>query len=294
MVQVREDYSFNPDGSVNFEQWLERLQSYVHLDRHEEIRRACDLSWEVEQQAVAAKNVWSPGVSSYHTGLEMAEILAQLRLDSEAIIVAVLYRPVRESRLPLQQVEDAFGVSIAQLLQGVLRMAAINETDTSKTRVLGQTQDQMENVRKMLLAMVDDVRVALIKLAERTCAIRAVKTANEEKRQRVACEVFDIYAPLAHRLNIGQLKWELEDLSFRYLQPGPYKKIATLLDEKRLDRENYIEEVLAQLRVELENFGIENAEVQGRVKHIYSIWRKMQNKHLDVYEVYDVLAVRIW
>ncbi|HBX37631.1 MAG TPA: GTP diphosphokinase, partial [Pseudohongiella sp.] len=105
-----------------------------------------------------------------------------------------------------------FGDAIATLLEGVLRMAAINETDTSKTRVLGQNQDQVENVRKMLLAMVDDVRVALIKLAERTCAIRAVKTAGDEKRRRVAREVFDIYAPLAHRLGIGQLKWELEDL----------------------------------------------------------------------------------
>src|SRR5690554_3862162 len=183
----------------------------------------------------------------------------------------------------------------SRLIEGVLRMAAIGAVlNPTRKAVLGQQDGQLDNVRKMLVAMVDDVRVALLKLAERTVIIRAVKNADEERRQKVAREVFDIYAPLAHRLGVGQLKWELEDLSFRYLQPGPYKKIATLLDEKRLDRENYIEEVLAQLRVELENFGIENAEVQGRVKHIYSIWRKMQNKHLDVYEVYDVLAVRIW
>lgn len=292
MVQVREDYSFNPDGSVNFEQWLERLESYVNLERKDEIRRACDLSWQVEQQAVAAKNIWSPGVNSYRTGLEMAEILAQLSLDAEAIIVAVLYRPVRESRLPLQQVEDAFGVSIASLLQGVLRMAAINETDTSKTHVLGQSQDQMENVRKMLLAMVDDVRVALIKLAERTCAIRAVKTAKEEKRQRVAREVFDIYAPLAHRLGIGQLKWELEDLSFRYLQPHNYKRIARLLDERRVDRERFIAQVTEDLRQQFSVAGID-AEVTGRAKSIYSIWRKMQRKKLDFDQIFDIRAVRV-
>jgi len=171
-------------------------------------------------------------------------------------------------------------------------MAAINETDTSKTRVLGQNQDQVENVRKMLLAMVDDVRVALIKLAERTCAIRAVKTAGDEKRRRVAREVFDIYAPLAHRLGIGQLKWELEDLSFRYLQPENYKGIASLIDERRVDRERYITEVTDALRRHFNRAGID-AEINGRAKSIYSIWRKMQRKQLDFNQIYDIRAVRV-
>lgn len=292
MVQVREEYSFNPDGSVNFEQWLARLESYVSLSQHDDIRRACDLSWQVESLAIAARNAWSPGVSAYRTGLEMAEILAQLHLDSETIIVALLYRPVRESRLPLEQVQETFGHSIATLLEGVLRMAAINETDTSKTRVLGQSQDQMENVRKMLLAMVDDVRVALIKLAERTCAIRSVKTANPEKRLRVAREVFDIYAPLAHRLGIGQLKWELEDLSFRYLQAENYKRIAGLIDERRVDRERFITEVTEELRRQFSRAGID-AEINGRAKSIYSIWRKMQRKQLDFSQIFDIRAVRV-
>ncbi|MBC53963.1 MAG: GTP diphosphokinase [Gammaproteobacteria bacterium] len=292
MVQVREEYSFNSDGSVNFAQWLARLESYVNLSRHDDIRRACQLSWQVEYLAIAAKNAWSPGVSAYRTGLEMAEILAQLHLDSEAIIVALLYRPVRESRLPLEQVQEAFGPNIATLLEGVLRMAAINETDTSKTRVLGQSQDQMENVRKMLLAMVDDVRVALIKLAERTCAIRSVKTASQEKRLRVAREVFDIYAPLAHRLGIGQLKWELEDLSFRYLQADNYKRIAGLIDERRVDRERFITEVTEELRRQFSRAGID-AEINGRAKSIYSIWRKMQRKQLDFSQIFDIRAVRV-
>jgi GTP pyrophosphokinase len=292
MVQVREEYSFNPDGSVNFEQWLNRLETYVSLSKHDELRRACDLSWKVEQQAVAAQNIWSPGVSSYRTGLEMAEILAQLHLDTDAIIVAVLYRPVRESRLALDQVREDFGDDIARLLEGVLRMAAINETDTSKTRVLGQNQDQVDNVRKMLLAMIDDVRVALIKLAERTCAIRAVKSATEEKRRRVAKEVFDIYAPLAHRLGIGQLKWELEDLAFRYLQPENYKRIAGLIDERRVDRERFITDVTEELRRQFNRAGID-AEVSGRAKSIYSIWRKMQRKQLDFSQIYDIRAVRV-
>ena len=292
MVQVREEYSFNPDGSVNFEQWLNRLETYVGLSKHDELQKACHLSWQLEQQTVAEHNAWSPGISSYRTGLEMAEILAQLHLDSEAIVVALLYRPVRESRLPLEEVRQEFGDSVARLLEGVLRMAAINETDTSKTRVLGQSQDQIENVRKMLLAMVDDVRVALIKLAERTCAIRSVKNASEEKRQRVAKEVFYIYAPLAHRLGIGQLKWELEDLSFRYLQPDNYKRIASLIDERRVDRERFITEVTEELRRQFNRAGID-AEINGRAKSIYSIWRKMQRKQLDFSQIYDIRAVRV-
>jgi GTP pyrophosphokinase len=144
----------------------------------------------------------------------------------------------------------------------------------------------------MLVTMVDDVRVALIKLAERTCAIRAVKDAPEKKRYRVAREVFDIYAPLAHRLGIGHIKWELEDLSFRYIEPLQYKQIAQLLDERRLDRQEYIDEVMGQLREQLEEAGIQ-AEITGRAKHIYSIWRKMRSKNIDFSQVYDVRAVRV-
>lgn len=292
MVKVREEYSFNPDGSVNFCHWLARLQSYRQVDNQGLLRAACDLAWQVEQQAIAAENIWSPGISSYHTGLEMAEILAQLRLDSDAIVASILYRPVREGRLSLQSVRDEFGQAVARLVEGVLRMAAINETDTSKTRVLGQSHDQVENVRKMLLALVDDVRVALIKIAERTCAIRAVKKAGEEKRRRVAREVFDIYAPLAHRLGIGQIKWELEDLGFRYLEEHSYKRIASLLDERRIDRERFIMQVTEMLREQLMRARVD-AEVNGRAKSIHSIWRKMQRKNLDFSQIFDVRAVRI-
>lgn len=292
MVQVRGGYSFNPDGSVNFEQWLSRLESYVALDNHDQLRKACELSWQIELSVREGENDWTPGVSSYHTGLEMSEILAQLHLNAEAIIVALLYRPVRESRLSLDTIRQQFGESVATLLEGVLRMAAINDTDTSKRRVLGQSDVQVENVRKMLLALVDDVRVALIKLAERTCAIRALKQASDEKRKRVAREIFDIYAPLAHRLGIGQLKWELEDLSFRYLEPENYKSIAKLIDERRVDRERFIAEVTEELRRQFNRAGID-AEVNGRPKSIYSIWRKMQRKHLDFDQIYDIRAVRV-
>lgn len=291
MVQVRESHKFNPDGSICFEEWIATLQSRGTLDHHERIRRACELSWEVEQRARASNTVWA-GRNSYLTGLEMAEILVELRLDSEALIASILYRSVRESRVTLDALREEFGDEVAKLVEGVLRMAAINETDTSRTRVLGQTDDQVENVRKMLLALIDDVRVALIKLAERTCALRAVKNAPEERRQRVAREVFEIYVPLAHRLGIGQLKWELEDLSFRYLQEDNYKRIASLLDERRVDRERFVVEVTEELRRQLDRANID-AEVTGRAKNIYSIWRKMQAKKLDFSQIFDIRAVRI-
>jgi GTP pyrophosphokinase len=291
MVQVRESHKFNPDGSVCFEEWLATLQLRGTLDHHERIRRACELSWDAEQRARATNTVWA-GRNSYLTGLEMAEILVELRLDSEALIASILYRSVRESRVTLDSLRTEFGDEVAKLVEGVQRMAAINETDTSRTRVLGQSGDQVENVRKMLLALIDDVRVALIKLAERTCALRAVKNAPEERRQRVAREVFEIYVPLAHRLGIGQLKWELEDLSFRYLQEDNYKRIASLLDERRVDRERFVVEVTEELRRQLDRANID-AEVTGRAKNIYSIWRKMQAKKLDFSQIFDIRAVRI-
>ena len=292
MVQVREKHTFNPDGSVRFDEWFANLQANGRLDNPAQIQRACELSFLAEQKAIAARNTWSSRSSSYITGLEMAEILVELRLNSEAIIASILYRAVRESRISLEELRAEFGSGVAKLVEGVLRMAAINETDTSRKRVLGQSEDQVENVRKMLLALIDDVRVALIKLAERTCALRAVKEAPEEKRLRVAREVFEIYVPLAHRLGIGQLKWELEDLSFRYLQEENYKRIARLLDERRVDRERFVAEVIEELRRQLERANID-AEVTGRAKNIYSIWRKMQAKKLDFSQIFDIRAVRI-
>jgi GTP pyrophosphokinase len=143
----------------------------------------------------------------------------------------------------------------------------------------------------MLIALVDDVRVALIKLAERTCAIRSVKE-DEERRRQVGREVFDVYAPLAHRLGIGQLKWELEDLSFRYIYWESYRKIARLLDGKRMERDEYIRTVTAELGRILQEAGLE-VNIAGRAKHIYSIWRKMQRKGIGFSQVYDIRAVRI-
>ena len=278
----------------DWRKWLEQLGERVAVRDHDTLARACARAEQCERAGDAAGARWPYGKGCLAIGLEMADILADLGADAEALPAAVLYRAVREGQLSLPDVEREFGTPVARLIEGVLRMAAIGTAlNPTRKAVLGQQDGQLDNIRKMLLAMVDDVRVALVKLAERTVIIRAVKEAAPERQQKVAREIFDIYAPLAHRLGVGQLKWELEDLSFRYLQPGAYKKIAGLLDEKRLDREHYIDQVIDELRGHLQANGIQGAQVYGRVKHIYSIWRKMQNKHLDFGEVYDVRAVRV-
>ncbi|WP_237065566.1 GTP diphosphokinase [Microbulbifer guangxiensis] len=295
MVQVRKHHSIGTDGELDIESWLRHVQTLASLDGGAlvTLRRAAEVSAEAEKQAIAAENIWAEGASSFLTGLEMAEILADLQIDGEALCAAVLYRAVREKRLPLKRVEDEFGKTVAKLIRGVLRMAAIRSqsAETGKNQSVA-VEEHSENIRRMLVALVDDVRVALIKLAERTCAIRAAKNADPAKRRRVAREVADVYAPLAHRLGIGHIKWELEDLSFRYLEPDDYKQIARLLDEKRLARQKYIDEVLELLRGELERADIQG-EVYGRAKHIYSIWRKMRRKNIGFSQVYDIRAVRI-
>ena len=291
MVKVREDQPLTESGKVDIQQWLTRLQEDVRLRDPERLLEACELAEQLDREAPRTHRVWlSPG-SSFRMGLEMADILADLKLDQPALEAAVLYRAVREGLLSLEAVTKRFGDEVAKLIDGVLQMAAISYPLAPNH---GMSQhNQQENLRKMLVNMVGDVRVALIKIAERTCALRQVKDAPREKCLQVAREVADIYAPLAHRLGIGQIKWELEDLSFRYLHEDEYKAIAKLLAEKRLDRDRYIHDVVETLKGLMEAQHIHRYDVSGRAKHIYSIWRKMKRKRIDFSQVHDVRAVRI-
>lgn len=295
MVKVREDQPLGADGDIDLTAWVTGLSQKheVVITDPEGLVAVCQWSRELNANNHKDPSAWANQYGSYRIGLEMVEILAELHLDTDSLKAAAIYRAVREDFVTLDEVRERLGNNIAKLIDGVLQMAAISAVmDPAKKAVLGQSAHQLENLRKMLVAMIDDVRVALIKLTERTCIIRAVKYAPEKKRQRVAREVFYVYAPLAHRLGIGHIKWELEDLSFRYLHPNAYKKIAKLLDEKRLDRQEYIDAVMDGLKSSLAEVGIE-AEVTGRAKHIYSIWRKMHRKQIDFYQVYDVRAVRV-
>jgi GTP pyrophosphokinase len=296
MVKVRDEHPVDLAGRVDIASWVQSLISTHSIDNVNAaaLQEACEFSLKAVEETKEALNQWSDMGSSFLVGLEMAQILAELKLNGEALQAAILYRAVREKRTSLETIEKTFGPTVAKLIQGVQQMAAISTRgNDSEFEALGQAaQDQSDNVRKMLVAMVDDVRVPLIKLAERTCVIRIIKNSSEERKLRVAREVADIYAPLAHRLGIGHIKWELEDLSFRYLEPRDYMSIARLLDEKRLDRQSYIENVIEQLQRELFNAKVK-ADIFGRAKHIYSIWKKMQRKGIGFSQVYDIRAVRI-
>jgi GTP pyrophosphokinase len=189
-----------------------------------------------------------------------------------------------------EEVEEHYGKEIIKLIAGVEEMAAIGQLNI--TMQGSEASAQVDNVRRMLLAMVDDFRCVVIKLAERICNLREVKDQPDEVRRSAAKECANIYAPLANRLGIGQLKWEIEDYAFRYQQPDTYKQIAKQLSERRIVREQYIRDFVDNLSAEMKAANI-NAEVSGRPKHIYSIWRKMQKKNLAFDELFDVRAVRI-
>ncbi|MGE5089026.1 MAG: HD domain-containing protein, partial [Candidatus Levyibacteriota bacterium] len=224
------------------------------------------------------------------TALGTATILAAQRLDPDSLTAALLLGLPGVPGFDEAALAASFGADVATLVAGVAKMdsvRAIAAGADAHERAL-----QAENLRKMLLAMVEDIRVVLIKLAERTQALRWLMTADEGRRRAVAREVIDVYAPLANRLGVWQLKWELEDLSLRALEPDEYRRIARLLDERRLDRERYIENVIATLERELATVGLD-ADVSGRPKHIYSIFNKMRRKNTGIEALYDIRAVRI-
>ncbi|MDP2806040.1 MAG: bifunctional (p)ppGpp synthetase/guanosine-3',5'-bis(diphosphate) 3'-pyrophosphohydrolase [Gallionellaceae bacterium] len=226
-----------------------------------------------------------------------AFILAKMNMDCASIIAAVLHAlPVYLKDWQAKVLAD-FGKDACDLIEGISRMEQIRQFSemSSLHSPSGKKNDQAEQIetlRKMLLAMVQDIRVVLIKLAERTQTMRNLSNASLDQQKLIARETQGIFAPLANRLGVWQLKWELEDLSLRYLEPERYKQVATLLDERRADREQYIADVLKLLKQELAQAGVK-AEVTGRPKHIYSIINKMKRKNLEFSELYDVRAVRI-
>ncbi|KAK0363774.1 hypothetical protein LTR94_013713 [Friedmanniomyces endolithicus] len=226
----------------------------------------------------------------------MADILAHLHVDEDTLAAAMLYRGVREGVIPLAEVQEHFGEQVHALVKGTLAMGKLSDLIEQNKRLEdhfnNNQREHLNGIYKMLISVTEDVRVVLIKLAERTYALRELATSSKERQERVAREILTIYSPLAHRLGIAQLKWELEDLAFRYLAPDRYKEIATLLNEKRLEREQYIQFVIDTLRASLNEHGIE-AEISGRVKHIYSIYRKMKSKNLSFDQLYDIRAVRV-
>lgn len=283
MVKIRDDLPKAPDGSIDIAQWVSKISQHRPLQEKEALQLAANFSLEH-----GGHHLTSVNESCLRQGLLTAEVLMTLEPDIATLVAAILYFPAHYGELSADLIRTTFGSEVQTLVAGVIQIA----TRTHLAKEQSSTAAQHDNLRRMLLAVVEDVRVVLIKLAERITSLRAVAVLDKEERIQYALETRDIYAPLANRLGIGQIKWELEDLAFRYLEPDAYKHIAKLLDEKRLDREIYIKNVIEQINEALMIENV-NAEITGRVKHIYSIWRKMIRKNLDFQDIYDVRAVRI-
>jgi GTP pyrophosphokinase len=216
--------------------------------------------------------------------LEVAAILADLQLDAETIAAALLHDTVEDTNLTAEEVKSEFGPEVARLVEGVTKLGRISlRTDQ---------QQQAENIRKMMVAMAEDLRVVLIKLADRLHNMRTLEPLTEPKRRKISRETLDIYAPLAHRLGIGQIKWELEDLAFRNLEPEAYEDVVRRIARRRDEREKLVGDLREILARELEKVGIQ-AEITGRPKHIYSVWQKMSREDKDFSEIYDLSAIRV-
>lgn len=259
--------------------WLDSLRAAYAASEIDLIAQALDL-------AVAS--------ASFTQALGAANVLAGLRMDYQTVAAALAAHAPLENEQQRTALKEQLGPDVARLVEGVSRMGQLHRAGMDVTLDEGKKTpvNQAESLRKMLLAMAEDVRVVLIVLADQVQLLRGLVKSDSPLRERAAREAQEIFAPLANRLGIWQIKWELEDAALRILEPALYKKMAKLLDERRVDREDYLTQVIAQLRGELADAGVQG-EVTGRPKHIYSIWRKMKLKHLDFDQVYDVRAVRV-
>lgn len=230
----------------------------------------------------------------------VASTLAMLKTDVDTRIAGLLFELSEINPLAAEKIEAIFGKEIAELVAGVRRLMRLREATLTQHDVgrgkdeAERTASQMEVLRKMVLAMANDMRVVLVRLASRVTTLRyfAECKRDDGAAQQFASETMDLYAPLANRLGVWQLKWELEDLSFRFLEPDQYKRIAKMLEEKRIERESFVVSAIDRLEKELTAVGVK-AEVSGRPKHIYSIWKKMKGKKVDFDELYDVRAFRV-
>ncbi|WP_196592848.1 RelA/SpoT family protein [Pectinatus sottacetonis] len=216
--------------------------------------------------------------------LHVAAILTQMHIDEVTIAAALLHDVVEDTTFTLEEMKKKFGEEVALLIDGVTKL--------NKIHFKSKELQQSENYRKMFLAMAKDIRVIMIKLADRLHNMRTLKYMPEEKQKRIARETLEIYAPLANRLGISNIKWELEDLCFRYLYPEEYYDLVEKVKQKRQERQKFIDDSIKEMCREIKKANIK-AEIQGRAKHFYSIWRKMKRDHKDISEIYDLSAVRV-
>ncbi len=288
MSTLSADPRAEPESAFDSVAVLAQLTSRLSEPDQALVARALDLA-----RVELAQRTTADGEPALTHAVGTASVLTGLPLAGGAVAAALLHDMPDFVAHSQEKLREAVSADVASLVDGVARMGQI-QTLTGVAAGAGREDvAQLEGLRKMLLAMVQDIRVVLIKLAEQTQRLRfLVKWGEEDRRRAAARETLDLLAPLANRLGVWQFKWELEDLSFRILEPGVYKDVARQLDEKRVDRERYIAEAIATLRGEFAAIGIA-AELSGRPKHIYSIWKKMRRKSVEFAEVYDARALRV-
>jgi guanosine-3',5'-bis(diphosphate) 3'-pyrophosphohydrolase len=217
--------------------------------------------------------------------LEVANILANMKLDEISVATGLLHDVVEDTLVDLATIRKYFGEEIAHLVDGLTKIAQISN--------ISREEQQAENVRKMLLAMVDDVRVVLVKLADRLHNMRTLQYLSPEKRKRIAEETMEIYAPIAHRLGMGRLRGELEDLAFRHLHPEDYRELAEQLEKRRPENEAFLNGVTELIQEKMNEAGVPFVLVEGRVKRLYSIWKKLRRQKIILDQVYDLVAARV-
>lgn len=258
---------------------IEMCRGYMNEKHIQFIQKAVDFATFAHREQVRKS-----GEAYIVHPIQVAGILAELKLDPDTIATGFLHDVVEDTGFSLDDIEYEFGKDVAFLVDGVTKLG--------KIKYKSHEEQQAENHRKMLLAMANDLRVIMVKLADRLHNLRTLKFHKPEKQRMIANETLEIYAPLAHRLGMNKIKWELEDTSLRYLNPQQYYRIVNLMDSKRTEREEYIRETIVNIEEATQELEID-AEIYGRPKHIYSIYRKMKDKKKQFNEIYDLLAIRV-
>ncbi|MDI6747972.1 MAG: bifunctional (p)ppGpp synthetase/guanosine-3',5'-bis(diphosphate) 3'-pyrophosphohydrolase [Rhodocyclaceae bacterium] len=276
-----------PDSGID-EATLSRLAAGLDAEGVDRLVEAIGYAREVYGESIIGT-----GETAFGHALGTTLILASLNLDLDSRLAALLFAAPDHLEDPRETMTARWGAAVADLVDRLSRLKHLRPLTLATAQSAQGVQAQAEIMRKMLMALAADIRVVLVRLASRTQTLRWYADHDTPERADIARESQQIYAPLANRLGVWQIKWEIEDLSFRFVDPATYKRIAKMLDEKRLERESFITAAIARLKDELAKSGVTHAEVQGRPKHIYSIWNKMRQKHLEFDQVYDVRALRI-